>query len=108
MTTKSTLKKRNPVDQLGVVVAVAAARTVRAVVRVVGPEETPVGVQVVAVDKLAEEELGLVRVTEEDLGRVVALQAQGLDPVDAQVVVGTVEVVAENTSSLATGYPTLA
>lgn len=82
-----------------VVAAAVAARTVHAVVLAVGPVETPAGVQVVVVDKLAVEEVeGLVRITEEDLGRVVALQVQGLDLVDAQVVVETVVDVVENIS----------
>lgn len=109
--TKSTLKKRNPADQLGVVVVAAAAvaaRTVHAVVLAVGPVETPAGVQVVVVDKLAVEEVeGLVRITEEDLGRVVALQVQGLDLADAQVVVETVVDVVENISDFVTRCPTL-
>ena len=105
------MKKRNPADQLGVVVVVVAAavaaRTVHAVVLAVGPVETPAGVQVV-VDKLAVEEVeGLVRITEEDLGRVVALQVQGLDLVDAQVVVETVVDVVENISDFVTRCPTL-
>lgn len=89
------------------VAAVVAARTVHAVVLAVGPVETPAGVQVV-VDKLAVEEVeGLVRITEEDLGRVVALQVQGLDLVDAQVVVETVVDVVENISDFVTRCPTL-
>ena len=91
-----------------VVAAAVAARTVHAVVLVVGPVETPAGVQVVVVDKLAVEEVeGLVRITEEDLGRVVALQVQGLDLVDAQVVVETVVDVVENISDFVTRCPTL-
>lgn len=104
------MKKRNPADQLGVVVVAAAvaARTVHAVVLAVGPVETLAGVQVVVVDKLAVEEVeGLVRITEEDLGRVVALQVQGLDLVDAQVVVETVVDVVENISDFVTRCPTL-
>ena len=90
-----------------VVAAAVAARTVHAVVLAVGPVETPAGVQVV-VDKLAVEEVeGLVRITEEDLGRVVALQVQGLDLVDAQVVVETVVDVVENISDFVTRCPTL-
>ena len=73
-----------------------------------GPVETPAGVQVVVVDKLAVEEVeGLVRITEEDLGRVVALQVQGLDLADAQVVVETVVDVVENISDFVTRCPTL-
>lgn len=92
-----------------VVAAAVAARTVHAVVLAVGPVETPAGVQVVVVvDKLAVEEVeGLVRITEEDLGRVVALQVQGLDLVDAQVVVETVVDVVENISDFVTRCPTL-
>lgn len=56
-----------------------------------------------AVDKLAEEALGgLGRVTAEDLEPVAALQARGLDLAGDRAAAETVEVVAENTSSLVT------
>ena len=96
---KSTLKRRSPAElsaaaevEIVGVVAVAVAEVV---------VETRVGVVVLAVDKLAEEGLGdLERVTAEDLERILAMQAQGLDLADDRAGVGTAEVVAGNTSSM--------
>lgn len=83
----------------------AEAPTVRAAVQAEALVETPEVALAEAVDKLAGEALGgLVRVTAEDLERVAALEAQGLDLVDARLAVGTVEGAAENTSSLVTRW----
>ena len=92
---KSTLKRRSPAEQL----AAAEVEIVGAVAEVL--VETRVGVVVQAVDKLAEEALeDLEGVTAEDLERILAMQAQGLDLADDRVGVGTAEVVAGNTSSM--------
>ena len=94
---KSTLKRRSPAEQLAAAEVEIVGVGVAAAVLV----ETRAGAVVEAVDKLAEEapeDLGVV--TAEDLERVLAMQAQGLDLAGDQVAVGTAEVAAGNTSSM--------